>query len=226
MGRILVVTTSTSQYEKAGYRTGLWLSELTHFVDAVREAGHEVEIVSITGGQVPLDPESLKAPMLALGGTAKRYKDHAYMDQLYGVRRVDEVNPDEFDAIYLTGGHGTMFDFPDALAGVVERFATSDKVVSAVCHGPSGLLNAWVDGKPYLEGRKVTGYSIVEEKLVRRDKVVPFQLQEALASKGAEYTKSPVPMGVHVVVDGKLVTGQNPMCAKGVADEVVKLLSH
>lgn len=226
MAKILVVTTSTSEYVKAGYRTGLWLGELTHFVDEVEAAGHEVVIASITGGQVPLDPESLKPAMLLMGGTGKRYRDRRFMDRLYGVPRVDELDLGEFDAVYLTGGHGTMYDFPQALAGVVSRFAADGKVVSAVCHGPAGLLDATVDGRPFLAGRQVTGYSWLEEKLVRRDKVVPYSLQDALASKGATYTKAPVPMGVHVVVDDKLVTGQNPMCAKGVAQAVVELLKH
>ena len=225
MSRILVVTTSTSEYQKAGYRTGLWLSELTHFVDAVREAGHEVEIVSITGGQIPLDPESLTSPMLALGGVGKRYRDRQYMDQLYGVKRLDEVNPDEFDAIYLTGGHGTMFDFPQALRGVIGHMAGTGKVVSAVCHGVAGLLDAEAAGRPFLEGRKVTVYSWTEEKLVRRAQVVPFSLEEALTSKGAEYSKATLPMAAHVVIDGRLVTGQNPTSAKGVAKAVIDLLA-
>lgn len=224
MKPILVVATSTSDYAKAGYRTGLWLSELTHFVDAVRDAGREVEIVSIAGGQIPLDPESLKTPMLLQGGTAKRYRDRGYMDQLRDTRSIVEVNADDYDAIYLTGGHGVMFDFPDALAGLVGEFAAQDKVVSAVCHGPAGLLNAQVDGKPLLQGKNVTGYSWLEEQAVRRSSVVPFSLQDELARRGGSYSKARVPMMEHVVVDGKLVTGQNPTSAKGVAKAVLGLL--
>ena len=80
--RILVVVTSAEEYSAAGYRTGLWLGELTHFYDVVTDAGHEVVIASITGGRVPLDPESLSTLMLKQGDTGKRYRDRAFMDLL------------------------------------------------------------------------------------------------------------------------------------------------
>lgn len=224
--RVLAVTTSVAEYETAGYRTGLWLSELTHFFDEVTEAGHEVDVVSVAGGQVPLDPESLTAPMLALGGTKARYRDRAFMDRLNDTRSLAEVEASDYDAIYLTGGHGTMFDFTsdERLAELVAEFARAGKVVSAVCHGPCGLLSVEVDGRPLLEGRDVTGYSMVEEKLANREDEVPFSLQDRLAERGANYSKGLIPMTEKVVVDGRLVTGQNPMSAKGVAKAVIELL--
>lgn len=225
-GRILAVVTSTPEYQAVGYRTGLWLGELTHFVDVAEKAGHQVDVVSIAGGDVPLDPESLMPPVLALGETGKRYRDREFMDRLRGTRSVHQVRAEGYDAIYLTGGHGTMFDFEDArLAELVADFWTQDKVVSAVCHGPAGLLEVEVAGQPLLKGRKVTGFSWAEEKLAQRDDVVPYQLQDELKARGAKYTKALRPMAEKVVTDGNLVTGQNPMSATGVAKAVVALLA-
>lgn len=227
MARILIVTTSTPEYADAGYRTGLWLGELTHFWDVAEKAGHTLEIASIAGGRVPLDPESLSTTMLAMGGTKKRYRDRDYMDLLSETKSVAQVSADAYDAIYLTGGHGTMYDFPESrhLARLVGAFADQGKVVSAVCHGPAGLLNVKrANGKPLLAGRRVTGFSWGEEKAVGRDDAVPFSLEKMLRRGARRYTKARVPMGKHVVVDGLLVTGQNPTSAKGVAKAVVKLL--
>lgn len=225
--RILVVVTSAEEYSAAGFRTGLWLGELTHFYDVVTEAGHEVVIASITGGRVPLDPESLSTLMLKQGDTGKRYRDRAFMDLLDDTVSVHDVVGEDFDAIYLTGGHGTMFDFPNNpdLARLIQRLDAQGKVVSAVCHGPAGFLGVRrEDGTPLLQGREVTGFSWPEEKLAGRAKVVPFRLDDRLREEGADYKKALRPLASNVVVDGRLVTGQNPTSASGVAKKVVKLL--
>lgn len=226
--RILAVVTSTPAYDKVGYRTGLWLGELTHFYDEVTKAGHEVVIASIDGGHVPIDPESLGTLILKQGGTEDRYKDPQFMALLDDTPSLDDVRDQHFDAIYLTGGHGTMFDFPEStsLAEWVTRIDREGGIVSAVCHGPAGLLSALnVDGQPFLSGRKVTGFSWPEEKLAQRADAVPFRLDEQLKARGAKYTKALRPMASKVVVDGRLVTGQNPTSASGVGEAVVKLLS-
>lgn len=225
--KALAVVTSTSHYEKVGYRTGLWLGELTHFEDVLAEAGHTVDVVSISGGQVPIDPESLKGPILALGGTKKRYADPQYMARLDDTRSVSDIDVADYDAIYLTGGHGVMFDFPEpALAGLVARFWEAGKIVSAVCHGPCGLTEVTLsDGSHLVDGRTVTGYSWAEEILARRSDAVPYSLQDRLAERGGHYTKATIPMAPHVEVDGRLVTGQNPTSAKAVGEKVVELLA-
>ena len=225
--RVLAVVTSAAEYEAVGYRTGLWLGELTHFYDAVTKAGHEVVIASVAGGRVPLDPESLGTLMLKLGGTGKRYEERAFMDLLAQTPSLRDIHDDPFDAIYLTGGHGTMFDFPDNpdLARVIQRLDAQGRVVSAVCHGPAGFLGVRrEDGSAFLKGRKVTGFSWPEEKLAGRADAVPFRLDKRLEQEGASYSKALRPMASKVVVDGRLVTGQNPSSARGVAKEVLRLL--
>ncbi|QUH03499.1 type 1 glutamine amidotransferase domain-containing protein [Saccharopolyspora erythraea] len=225
--RILIVVTSVGEYEKAGYRTGLWLGELTHFYDVAERAGFEPVIASISGGYVPLDPESLAHDVLRELGTDKRYADRQFMDKLKDTPSVAEVDADDYDAIYLTGGHGVMFDFPrsERLAELLRRFHESDKVVSAVCHGPCGLLSAKLsDGEHLVGGRQVTGFSWPEEELAKRDQAVPYSLQDELKRRGAHYSTADTPFATYVREDGHLVTGQNPGSAKAVADAVVDRL--
>lgn len=224
-GRVLALVTSAADYEKAGYRTGLWLGELTHFMDVLTKAGYAVDVASPRGGHVPIDPESLKAPVVKMGGTDEFYQDPAAMRVLRESTAVADVRVEDYDAVYLAGGHGTMFDFRDpALTRLVGAFADAGKVVSAVCHGPVGLLDVTLaDGSHLLEGKKVTGFTWREEKVAGRRDAVPFSLEQALGERG-RYEKSRVPMKPHVVTDGLLVTGQNPTSATGVGKAVVKLL--
>ncbi len=202
----------------------MWLGEYTHFYDVLTEAGHEVTLASVDGGAVPIDPVSLKTPVIQLGGTNKRYEDPEFMDQLDDTPAITEVNLDEFDGIYPIGGHGTLFDFTtEPVSRAVAHFADAGKIVSAVCYGPAGLLGVTLaDGTTLLDGRKVTGYSWTEEKLARRTEEVPFSLEEKLREEAAEYTTAKVPMTKHVVVDGNLITGQNPTSAAGVGEAVLE----
>ncbi|MEH0638396.1 type 1 glutamine amidotransferase domain-containing protein [Streptomyces bottropensis] len=226
--RILIIVTSTGEYEKVGYRTGLWLGELTHFYDVAEQAGFELTIASIEGGAVPLDPESLAHNVLSDLGTDKRYADRAFMDELKHVTAVSEVDVDDYDAIYLTGGHGVMFDFhqSQALETLIARFHETGRVVSAVCHGPCGLLDVTLsDGEPLVRGRNVTGFSWREEELAQRADAVPYSLEDRLKELGAHYSIAEKPFDTYVVEDDRLITGQNPGSARAVAEAVVRRLA-
>jgi putative intracellular protease/amidase len=231
--RILVIVTSTDEYEKVGYRTGLWFSELSHFGDVVEEAGFSFDIASPLGGKVPLDPESLLMTELGdaiglKGAVAKRYADRAYMDRLSSALRIDDVESEDYVAIYLTGGHGVMFDFPDhrGLQRLIAEFHDQGKIVSAVCHGPGGLINVELaDGGFLIDGKQVTGYSWSEEKKAKRDHAVPFSLEDRLQERGGRYSVARLPFASHVVTDGRLITGQNPASAKAVGHAVVQALT-
>ena len=225
--KFLALSTSVHRYTDSGIHTGMWLGEYTHFYDVLTEAGHEVTLASVDGGAVPIDPVSLKTPVIQLGGTNKRYEDPEFMDQLDDTPAITDVNLDEFTGIYLIGGHGTMFDFAnDEVQQAVAHFADADKIVSAVCHGPCGLLDVTLaNGAKLLDGRHVTGYSWTEEKLARRTEEVPFSLEEKLRDQAGEYTTAKIPMTKHVVVDGNLITGQNPTSAAGVGEAVLEALS-
>ena len=224
--RILVIVTNVNEYEKVGYRTGLWLGELTHFYDFVVENGYDVDIASPAGGFVPIDPESLAHDYLDELGTGERYRDREFMNLLDQSKKIADVDVDDYDAIYFTGGHGVMFDFRgDELGALTAKFYESGKIVSAVCHGPAGLLNVPLStGEALIAGKNVTGFSWPEEELAQRADAVPFNLQEEMAKIGANYSLADKPFETHVVEDGRLITGQNPGSARAVAEAVVGAL--
>ncbi|MFF9035349.1 type 1 glutamine amidotransferase domain-containing protein [Streptomyces sp. NPDC014892] len=226
--RVLAIVTSTGEYETVGYRTGLWLGELTHFYDVAEEAGYEVTIASIEGGLVPLDPESLAHNVLSDLGTDKRYTDRAFMDKLKQTISVSQAEVDDYDAIYLTGGHGVMFDFHQsaALETLIARFYETGRIVSAVCHGPCGLLDVTLSsGEPLVKGKSVTGFSWREEELAQRAEAVPYSLEDRLKELGASYSTAEKPFDTYVVEDSRLITGQNPGSARAVAEAVVRQLA-
>jgi putative intracellular protease/amidase len=230
--RALAIVTNVGEYEKVGYRTGLWLGELTHFLDVAEEAGCPVDIASPSGGYVPIDPESLMLQevghVVGLEGKVhRRYEDRAFMDRLVNTMKVADADPAAYGAVYMTGGHGVCFDFPKsaALANLTARLYESGKVVSAVCHGPAGLLEVRLSGGEYLvKGKDVTGFSWREEEVAKREKAVPYNLEEELKKRGAKYSKSSVPFKSYVVEDGLLITGQSPASAAAVGEAVVKRL--
>jgi putative intracellular protease/amidase len=230
-GKILIVVTNVDQYDRVGFRTGLWLGELTHFWDAVVKDGFHADIASPRGGWVPLDPQSLMMPEMGhnsrLGGAVtNHYREKRFMDQLNRTLPLAEVNVADYDAIYLAGGHGTMWDFRSPELGrLLAEFYESGKIVSAVCHAPVGFLEARLsDGSWLVQDKEMTAFSWAEEKADNRDDVVPFNLEEELKARGARYTKAMVPLGKHVVEDGLLITGQNPASARGVGEAVARAL--
>jgi putative intracellular protease/amidase len=225
--KILIIVTNVPEYKKVGFRTGLWLGELTHFWDVAEEAGYTMDIVSPSGGPIPLDPESLAHGVLAELSTERRYMDRAYMDRLEHTKKVSDVRVEDYDAIYLTGGHGTMFDFPEskALQDVIAKFYEPGKVVSAVCHGPGGLLNVKLsNGENLIKGKEITGFSWPEEVMAKREMAVPFNLEEELKKRGAKYHTAMLPFASYVREDGRLITGQNPASARAVGEAVVAKL--
>lgn len=222
--KILIIVTNIPEYRKVGYRTGLWLGELTHFGDVAEQAGFTMDIASPCGGRIPLDPESLAHDVLTELGTEKRYMDRAYMDLLENSKRVSDVKIEDYDAIYLTGGHGTMFDFPENkdLQDLIAKFYESGRIVSTVCHGATGLLNVKLSNREYLvNGKDITGFSWPEEVLAKRETAVPFNLEDELKKRGAKYSKAKKPFDPYVREDGRLITGQNPGSAAAVGKAVV-----
>lgn len=224
--RILIIVTGVAVYESGKFKTGLWLSELTHIYHSAIEQGYEVTIASPQGGDTPIDPESLK-PMV-LGKISKAYwADPSFRQLLHWTKSLEEVAHDLFDCVYLAGGHGTMYDFPNntALQQIVRDHYENDKMVAAICHGVGGLLNVTLsNGEPLLKGRRITGFDWFEESLARRKKEVPFNLETALKERGADYSKAFIPMTSNVVVDGDLITGQNPFSSKEMAKVVMQQL--
>ena len=224
--RILNVVTNVSHYEDPSEPTGLWLSELTHAYHVFAEAGYEQTIVSPQGGLSPLEPRSLKFPNY--DKSAKAWKaDDAKMALLANTAAPADIDSADFDAIYFTGGHAVMWDFPESsgLQRITREIWERDAIVSAVCHGYCGLLNTRLsDGRLLVDGRKVTGFSWREEILAGVSREMPYNAEAEIKQRGARYEKAWVPFVPNVVVDGRLVTGQNPASAKATAQRVTQLL--
>ena len=224
--KILLVVTSVPKYESGKLETGLWLSELTHIYHLAREQGCEITIASTKGGNTPIDPESLK-PMLLDKMTKDYWADSSFRELLKHTKSLSEVSSQRFDCVYLAGGHGTMYDFPNdtTLQAIIRQHYENNKIVAAVCHGVSGLLNVKLSNGEYLiKDRTITGFSWFEESLARRKKEVPFNLEESLKERGSDYKKAFIPMTSKVLVDGNLITGQNPFSSKEIAKVVMQKL--
>ena len=224
--RILHAVTNVAHYDDPSHPTGLWLSELTHAWDVFEARGFQQRIVSPKGGASPLEPRALKWPLL--DASAKAWlNDAGKMALLSDTASPDAVDAADFDAIYFTGGHAVMWDFPESsgLQRITREIWERDAIVSAVCHGYCGLLNTRLsDGRLLVDGRKVTGFSWREEILAGVSREMPYNAEAEIRQRGARYEKAWMPFVPNVVVDGRLVTGQNPASAKATAQRVTQLL--
>ncbi|WP_214324152.1 type 1 glutamine amidotransferase domain-containing protein [Nonomuraea sediminis] len=217
--RILIVLTSHAELGDTGRGTGFYVSEAAHPWEVFTRAGFEVEFASVAGGAPPRDGVDLDDPV------QRRFLDLPGLD---ATPRAAEVDPARYDAILFAGGHGTMWDFPDnpGLAAVTRAVYENGGVVSAVCHGPAALVGVTLsDGAPLVAGRRVAAFTDKEEAAVGLTDVVPFLLASRLRELGAEHVPAP-DFQAQVVSDGRLVTGQNPASAAGVAEAVVEALRH
>jgi putative intracellular protease/amidase len=217
MARILMVVTSADRMPD-GEPTGLWLEEAAVPYVVLREAGHEVVVASPRGGATPIDPRSKQeAPRPEWAEAEARLRD---------TRLLAEQDPAGFDAIFIPGGHGTMFDLPDnhVLGLALAHFHGAGKPIASVCHGPAAFVGALRgDGRPLVEGYTLTAFSDEEERMVGLDGVVPFLLASRLRELGARVENGP-PMASHVREDGGLVTGQNPASSRAAAERLAALL--
>jgi putative intracellular protease/amidase len=210
---LLMIATSNGTAGDSGLPTGAWLEEICVPLKAFRDAGFTVAIASPLGGRPPIDPHSA-------GFDASSVPDLDAFLSSAGI--LADVDPGRYAAVFLAGGHGTMWDFPgnEALARIVGGVA-SHGVVAAVCHGPAGLIGAADPvGKPLVAGRTITAFSDAEEDVAGASDVIPFSLQQELAALGASVEMA-APFTVNVRLDGNLVTGQNPPSSAAVAEATI-----
>jgi putative intracellular protease/amidase len=207
MSTILIVLTSHATLGSTGRPTGYYVSEAAEPWRVFTAAGHTVELASVAGGTPPAD------------GSWDGFDDFRPVAGA-GTVRVADADPGRYDAVLLAGGHGTMWDFPASLGGLVAAVYGNGGVVGAVCHGPAGLTESGL-----LAGRTVAGFTDEEEAAVGLTGVVPFSLQQRLTERGATVVTAPA-FEPNVVRDGRLVTGQNPASAGGVAEAVLTALAE
>ncbi|MDU2064831.1 MAG: type 1 glutamine amidotransferase domain-containing protein [Sporomusaceae bacterium] len=218
--KILMVVTNVYAIDE-NHPTGLWLEEFAVPYIEFLNAGYSVVVASPKGGKIPLDPNSLAEEIPESWQPAMKVLDSS--------ETLASMSADTFDALILPGGHGPMFDLAvDAkLAALLNKFHNSNKIIGAVCHGPAALVSAVLDnGQSLIAGKKVTGFTNEEERTVQLDHLVPFLLEDKLKELGGTYVSKGA-WQAHVVVDGNLITGQNPqssaLFAKAIIDELANL---
>ena len=225
MTKILMILTSHDRLGDTGNKTGFWLEEFAAPYYVMKDAGAEITLASPQGGQPPLDPNSDSED--AQTDATRRYKeDKEAQEQLAATERLDEIYPSQYDAVFFPGGHGPMWDLAENADSrrIIEAFMQSDRPVGAVCHAPAVFRHTeTASGEPLVKGRKVTGFTNGEEEGVGLTDVVPFLLEDMLKEKGADYQKGE-DWGSFVVVDGKLVTGQNPASSEEAAKKLLALI--
>ena len=215
---LMVVTTADKMNED--HETGLWLSEFGEAYIEFAKQGYDVTVASPLGGKAPVDDRSLEGEVpQEILDTAKYLENTLKLDEISNVA--------QFDAIFMPGGHGTMFDLPDnqKLHAIIRELYEANKVVASVCHGPAGLVGVTLsDGTPLVKGKTVTAFTDDEERETTLDRFMPFLLETKLRELGANVMTKPN-WTDHVQVDGLLVTGQNPQSTASAAEEVVKILN-
>jgi putative intracellular protease/amidase len=209
--KVLMVLTSHDKLGDTGKKTGFWLEELAAPYYAFKEAGADITLASPKGGQPPLDPKS-DEPDFQTDLTCRFNADKAAKAQLAETVRLDSVKQGDFDTVFYPGGHGPMWDLaedPNSIK-LIESFVAAGKTIALVCHAPGVLHHVKnADGTPLVAGRQVTGFTNGEEEAVGLTKVVPFLVENELLRLGAIFCKVK-DWGVYTVVDGKVITGQNP----------------
>lgn len=228
MLKILIILTSHATAGSTGQPTGVWLEEFTTPYYAYIDAGVDVDVASIDGGKVPVDPHSIAAEGKNPASVERFLKDAAARAKVEDSLKIDGLKPASYAAVFLPGGHGTMWDLPtsDTLAQLLTTAWRDGKVVAAVCHGPAGLVNVLDEtGQPLVAGRRVAAFSNTEEVAAGMDKAVPFALETRLRELGARYASGP-DFQPFAVRDGRLVTGQNPASSAKVAELVLEAVGE
>jgi putative intracellular protease/amidase len=222
--KVLILVTSHALLGDTQQKTGFWLEELAVPYLTFTRAGATVDLASPSGGQPPADPRSEAEP----SADVKAFlADPAAMKKLAHTIALKEVTAD-YDAVFVAGGHGVMFDLATSkeTAALLSRTWAKGHVVAAVCHGPAALVGVTTaDGTPLVKGRTVSAFTDEEERAAGLEQVMPFLLESRLASLGAKIDRAPKWQS-HAVRDGQLVTGQNPASSRAVAQLVLEALKR
>lgn len=226
--RLLMIVTSNARMGDSGPPTGLWAEELAVPFYALTDAGAEIVLASPAGGPAPIDPSSLKPRGGNSPAVERLLADSALMARIADTARVRDLDPQAFDAVFLPGGHGTMWDLPTdpGVIRAVELTWLAGRPVASVCHGVAGLLGARrPDGRPLVEDLRVNAFTDAEERAAGLDQVVPFLLESRLRELGARF-EGAANWQPFVVEDGALITGQNPQSSEGVVRALLSALGR
>jgi putative intracellular protease/amidase len=225
--KILMVITSHDKLGDTGRKTGFWLEELAAPFYVFKDAGAEIVLASPKGGQPPLDPKS-NEPNFQTDLTRRFEADGDAKAQLASTLRLDTVKADDYDTVFYPGGHGPMWDLAEDQNSIdlIEAFLAAGKTVALVCHAPGALRHVNTpDGKPLVQGKKVTGFTNTEEEAVGLTKVVPFLVEDELKAKGGIFSKAD-DWQPYVLTDGQLITGQNPASSGPAAKVLIEKIAE
>jgi putative intracellular protease/amidase len=222
--KILMVLTSHDQLGNTGRKTGIWLEEFAAPYFVFQDAGAEVTIVSPKGGEPPIDPKS-DLPENQTPAMARFKSDERAQQAFARTSLLADAKAGDFDTVFYPGGHGPMWDIAESEDSIalIESFYNSGKFVAFVCHAPGVLRHVTYHGEPLVKGKHVTGFTNGEEEEVGLTKVVPFLVEDELLRLGAifEKVRNWQPFAI---VDGRLVTGQNPASGTSTAQTLLKQL--
>jgi putative intracellular protease/amidase len=224
--KILMVLTSHDQLGNTGRKTGFWLEEFAAPYFVFRDAGVELTLASPKGGQPPIDPKS-DIPENQTPAMARFKQDAAAQKALSQTAKLADMKAEDFDTVFYPGGHGPMWDLAESSDSIalIESFYNSGKPVALVCHSPGVLRHVTYNGAPLVKGKRVTGFTNGEEAEMQLTHVVPFLVEDELLRLGAIFEKL-ANWQPFFVVDGRLITGQNPASSTSTAQALMKLLGE
>jgi putative intracellular protease/amidase len=220
--KIVMVLTSHDELGNTGRKTGFWLEEFAAPYFVFRDAGVELTLASPKGGQPPVDPKSDLPETPAM---ARFKKDERAQKELSQTVKLDTIKA--YDTVFYVGGHGPMWDLAESPVSIalLESFYNSGKPIALVCHSPGVLHRVTYKGEPIVKGKRVTGFANSEEEEVHLTHVVPFLVEDELKRLGGIYEKAPNWQSL-AIVDGRLLTGQNPASSTAAAQTLLKLVGQ
>jgi len=221
-----MVLTSHDILGDTGRKTGFWLEEFAAPYFVFRDADVKLTLASPKGGQPPIDPKS-DLPENQTAAMDRFKKDDQARDELGRTKKLEDMKSTDFDTLFYVGGHGPMWDLVDNKDSIalIESFYNAGKPVAAVCHSPGVLHRVMYKGAPIVKGKRVTGFANSEEAAVGLTHVVPFLVEDELKRLGGLYQQAPTWQPL-AIVDGRLVTGQNPASSTAAAKSLIKLLGR
>jgi len=222
--KVLFVLTSHDELGNTGKKTGFWSEELAAPYYALADKDVEIVLASTKGGQPPIDPKS-EEPSFQTDNTKRMDNDSVLLDKLKNTIPLDEVKMEDYDGVFYPGGHGPLWDLAENATSqkLIVDFYTANKPIAFVCHAPGVLKDVKVNGEYLVKGKKVTGFTNTEEEGVQLTNVVPFLVEDMLVQNGGVYSKIE-DWNPYAVVDGLLITGQNPASSEKVAEELLKMI--
>ncbi len=224
--KIVMVLTSHDVLGNTGRKTGFWLEEFAAPYFVFRDAGVELTLASPNGGQPPLDPKS-DEPGAQTAAMTRFKQDAAAQKALANTVKLETIKAEDYDTVFYVGGHGPMWDLAESAVSIalLEAFYNSGKTIALVCHSPGVLRHVTYKGEPLVKGKRVTGFTNGEEADVKLTTVVPFLVEDELMRLGATFEKvrNWLP---HYVIDGRLITGQNPASSTTAAQALLKAVGQ